>query len=120
MKHLRYLEIANFVWAGLELMVAVFGLYVLPGLLPEGAGNEASHSIVMDIMIWAYIAVMTVIYVLIATRVAKAEWRIPQTAVAVLTMFTNAPFGLLYAGYAIYVCWINKETKRAFETGHVE
>ena len=33
------------------------------------------------------------------------------------TNMLSFPFGTIYAGYALWVCWMNEDTKRAFEAG---
>ena len=53
-----------------------------------------------------------------ARKVSQGRGRTLQTVLAALSL-GNCP-GFLYGGYALWVCWVNPESKALFEQGGVE
>jgi len=113
MKHLNYLATVY------KVMTA---LAVLGGLIVFGVG-----AIVMDqpeaepwsipVVIGAGLMSIGIggLFFHAAGKVAGGEGRVLATVLAVLQV-GNCP-GILVAGYTVWVCWINEETKAVFEAG---
>lgn len=124
MVHLRYLKFANYALAALCLLSAVAILFVAAALavwtVVSGGSLDTMAGQLLGITLGAILnGVVAMILFSLGGQVARAKGRLPQTILAVLGL-CNCPIGTLYAGYAIYVCWINGETKPLFDQGYID
>lgn len=104
MSSLATLRTVNFVLAGFTILASLFIAAMAssttgegPLLLAAGVGFIAG-----------------VLYIITGNRVAEGEGRVMQTIMAVLAA-SSIPIGTAYCAYAIYVCWINDESKACFK-----
>lgn len=118
MEHLRYLRIFNFVMGA---------LFVLGGLIGAGAmtipvalaprfdedGPPVALAFVGGLVLLLVLVGVGVLYFVTGNKVAHGRWRIVQTILAVLAL-ASFPVGTAYGGYALWVCWMNEETKGLF------
>jgi hypothetical protein len=118
MQHLNNLKIANMVFAGLYVLLGLaFGLiYIALGVLQMTSGDATMGAIfaVAGLVVGALLCAFGALFMAVGRKVADAQWRIGQTILAVMTI-GSFPIGTLYGAYAIWVCWVNEETKAAFE-----
>ncbi|MBN2798369.1 MAG: hypothetical protein JXX28_04415 [Deltaproteobacteria bacterium] len=122
MKHLKILRILDLVLgtitvatglAVLLLAITPVGLSALPGV----SGSE-------QLTLWATgglagalgLLMLTegALLFLAAQRVLHGRGRLLQSLVAVLNL-GSIPTGLLFGLYALWVCWVNPESRASFE-----
>ena len=113
MKHLNQLSLVY------KVMTA---LTVLGGLIAFGVGamvmdqpEVKSWSIPVIIGAGVLSILIGALFFHAAGKVAQGEGRTLATVLSVLQL-GNCP-GILVAGYTVWVCWINEETKAVFEAG---
>jgi hypothetical protein len=114
MKHLRILKLLNRVYAALVFLTCL-GV-VAAVAIPTFAGGRmgiglAELSILGGVFVIAVI--LGVLYLATGKLVAEGRGRILQTVMAVLSL-GSAPVGTAYGVYALWVCWMNEETKALF------
>jgi hypothetical protein len=126
MQHLKNLRLANLVMAGLNALVGVgFGLvYAALGVFALVSGGEdgvvpGAIMLAAGVFVGALVLGFAVLFFLAGRKVATGQGRTLQTILGVLTV-ANIPIGTLYGGYALWVCWMNEETKKVFEAGGLE
>jgi hypothetical protein len=122
--HLKYLKFVNYALAGLCLLVAVLTLlsaFAFGGWIAVSGGSfDAMAGPLVGITLSAIInGMLAMLLFSLGGQVARAKGRGLQTLLAVLGL-CNCPFGWLYAGYAIWVCWVNGETRPLFEQGYID
>jgi hypothetical protein len=120
MQHLKILKILNYVNAGLMVLGIVIVLLSLAfsmiTFLSVGVSEVMAAlviTVVIDVLCILLLVVLGALYVRLAGKIEKGEGRIMQTVFAVLAV-GNCPFGTAYAGYALWVCWLNEETVAIF------
>ena len=120
MQHLKILKILNYVNAGLMvlgiLIVLISFAWTTIAFLSVGLSEVMSAfviTLVVDLLCIVLLVVLGALYVRLAGKVGRGEGRIMQTVFAVLAV-TNCPLGTAYAGYALWVCWLNDETVAIF------
>jgi hypothetical protein len=119
MNHLRNLQLVNyaaaFFYAGIGIVLIpltvgllhVFGAEIDPGEVNGLYGGlAAGTAICLGLAAFAFT---------MGRKVARGHWRWPQTIYAVVSAANNPPIGLVYAAYAMWVCWANPDTRGAFE-----
>ncbi len=113
MKHLNYLA---------TVYKAMTAFAVLGGLVTFGVGawvmdqpDTEPWSIAVVIGAGVMSILIGALFFHAAGKVAQGEGRNLATVLAVLQL-GNCP-GILVAGYTVWICWINEETKAVFEAG---
>jgi hypothetical protein len=119
MNHLRNLQLVNYFtaafYAALGIVLApltvgllhLFGAEIRPGEVAGLYGGLAlGTAICLGLAAFAFT---------MGRRIARGSWRWPQTIYAVISAANNPPIGMVYAAYAMWVCWANHETRGAFE-----
>ena len=118
MEHLGYLKVVNFVYAGFMALLALMTLLGGGGAtfleLPVFGGGFVLFKILLTVLVTALLAGLSLFYFRVGQEVENGQWRAAQTVLIVFNMF-NCP-GVLYSAYAVWVCWINVETRDVFET----
>ena len=71
---------------------------------------ESIGDLVLTVVVMVPVCILVAI---LGFRVEKGRWRIVQTIVAATGIFFF-PVGTAYGGYALWVCWVNRETKEIF------
>ena len=135
MKHLKSLERINYIYAAILLVVGLVFAILTIGLVGHGvwqaftgvesASAEVKQSMLaagISVALWpaAYTIIPIVLLFFLAflmglsgKKIGQGRGRLLQTIVAVLAVFTGC-IGVLYAGYALWVCWMNKGTVPVF------
>lgn len=122
MDHLKVLSILDFVSAGLSILAMLLvGLSTAATIglaVTSGGGSEVwtamLPALVINGLVLVFLGVLAVIEILAGLRVRDGRGRILQTVVAVLSLL-NCPLGTLFAGYSLWVCWIDEASKARFE-----
>ena len=119
MQHLKYLAIFNYVLAAMQALsgLALALLALASGGLGLSSGDDLASSMIPMVGLGVLAVVLFAIaglLVYLGRQVSRARGRILQTIMAVLTI-TSVPFGTAYAVYALWLCWMNEETKKAFD-----
>ncbi len=120
--HLRVLKILDLVSAGLLVLVSLLllGSVLLSVVLVVMSDPDALVAVIPSVVITAVVMVLVagelVLALLAARGIEHGRGRVPQTILAVLSL-GSIPLGTAFGIYSIWVCWINEETKRVFETG---
>lgn len=118
MKHLEYLRIANFVFAGITSISAISALLGALGVISVGAAlgewviGGASGGVLIFVALFEATEATTL--VITAQRIRHGRWRLVQSSLSIIC-FTNVPVGMLFGLYSIWVCWVNPETRARFE-----
>lgn len=114
MSHLRTLGILNVVYAAIVLLACLgaAALLAIPALSGEGMGLGLGELVILGAAV-GLVLVLGVLYVVAASLVAKGRGRILQTVLAVMSL-GSVPVGTAYGIYALWVCWMNEETKALF------
>ena len=120
MQHLRILKILDFVSAGMIALgilivlataaVTGFGLFAAGGV--EALGAMVSV-LVIDGAAIVFLLAFLAFCVFAGQQVGKGKGRILQTLLA-LGSVMNCPLGTAFAGYSLWVLWINEETEAIF------
>jgi hypothetical protein len=108
----NYLAAAFYVVIGVTLVPLCVAVVEITGSVPSGDVPVLYGALATGTLMCFFFAVMAWA---MASRVAEGRWRWLQTVWAVLNLSNNPPFGAAYGLYALWVCWINPETKAAFE-----
>ena len=121
MEHLKYLSWFNYLFAAFTGLAALFvvlgGLAVGGSMLMGGGEGDMTPLVITGVSIGfaaLIIFVLFALYIVAGRKVAVGRGRILQTILAVLAI-TNLPIGTIYGAYALWVCWMNEETKKVFE-----
>jgi hypothetical protein len=119
MNHLRTLKYLNF---AIGAYTFVFGalflaMFVLPGLfaMKDGALFGAIF-VLVGILMFVLLAALSLAHVYAGFMVSAGRGRAAQTSLAVLQL-SSFPVGTAYALYALYVCWVDESSSKAFERG---
>lgn len=120
MQHLKYLAMANYAFAA--LFTLIFGLAaVLMGVasvLPMVLGEAEIAALVGPLVGFGSVScfgtLFVLLYLIAGRRVRKGRGRILQTVLAVLNL-GSVPLGTAYGGYALWVLWMNEESKKIFD-----
>jgi len=120
MKHLGYLRIINFFYAGFMAGTAIFVVLVVQGLwLMQFVGMTVQEvtpfHMVLSSVVSVTLLLLAWLYYKAGEIVGAARGRKLQ-AVLIALSIGNCP-GILYAGYALWVCFIQAETVAAFGGG---
>ncbi len=116
--HLGLLRLFNYMAAA---FYAVIGVTLVPLCLTAMriAGDVETvdtsmllGAMTVGVLMCFFFAVMAIA---MGSRVAEGRWRWLQTVWAVLCIGNNPPVGAAYGLYALWVCWLNPDTKTAFE-----
>ncbi len=123
MNHLNNLKLVNYVLGALNLLVAL--LTILGGIATVGMGVASGAdigsmvpSIVMFGVFTFSIGIVAVLFFMAGGRVARAKGRVLQTILAVLSL-PSCP-GIFYGAYALWVCWMNAESKALLDQGYID
>lgn len=116
MKHLKTLSLLNNIFAALLGLAALCFFGASAYFMTASGGSQDTRLLSVGFfaglgVVWICFAVFAWI---LADQVREAKWRIPQTVLAGLQV-ASFPLGTSYAIYALWVCWFNEPTKRAFE-----
>lgn len=120
MEHLKYLAWFNYVLAAFSALAGV--LVLLGGALVAGTALMSGDGDAMPLVITGaslgvaalIVGALTVLYIVTGRRVSAGRGRILQSILGVLAI-GNIPVGTIYGAYALWVCWINEDTKKVFE-----
>ncbi len=119
MKHLQYLELANYMVAAFYAAIGVATVPLCLILFHLFAVDVPPDEVVMVYLALGVGVGMCLAFALFAyvmgRRVAEGRWRGVQSVWAVLTAANNPPAGLVYGAYALWVCWGNDETRAMFD-----
>jgi hypothetical protein len=118
MNHLRTLKLLNLAMGAVTALggILFLAMFVIPGMLACGDGEQAGAVfIITGTAVAALLVGLGLAHVLAGNLVAVGRGRALQTALAVLQVSTF-PVGTAYAIYALWVCWLNERTKKAFES----
>lgn len=118
MNHLRILKLLNVAMGALTALggVLFLAMFVIPGLLACSDGERMGAVFIISGAAFAALLVgLGFAHLLAGNLVAVGRGRALQTALAVLQVSTF-PVGTAYAIYALWVCWLNERTKKAFES----
>lgn len=117
MQHLGNLRVFNLVYAVLDVLVGLLFvvLWGIGGILAIRDGEPMGWlfllgGVVACALLWGLAA----LHVRVAQSLPLSRGRILQSALAVLQI-AAFPIGTAYALYALWVCWINDETKTRFD-----
>ena len=121
MKHLRYLKIINYIEVPLNILLGLgmIAAGIVPFLLaPSGMPDDAAAALVINLVTFIVIGVIffvaAVMFFIAAKKIEHGKGRILQTILAVLCV-GSVPLGTAYGIYALWICWMNEETKATFE-----
>lgn len=115
MKHLRILKYLNFVMAVLALISSIGALVNI--FVPFGCpcnADSGTISVVGGTFTFVLLAGLAMGHIAVGYLVSAQRGRVAQTVLAVLQLI-HFPLGTAYGVYAIWVCWLQKETKALFE-----
>jgi len=117
MKHLGYLKIINFLYAGFMAGAAILVVLVVQGiwvlrLLGMNVPEVTPLHMVLISVVAVVLLLLAWLYYKAGRIVGAAQGRKLQ-AVLIALSIGNCP-GILYAGYALWVCFIQAETVAAF------
>ena len=119
MNHLKILKYGNYLSAAL-LLLAVLATVASAGatlMAIAMADPDAMVAVLPSVAITALVvlllATMMVLALVAARGIEQGRGRIPQTALAILSL-SSVPMGTLFGGYALWVCWLNEDTKATF------
>ena len=118
MNHLRTLRLANYAMAGLEvvgLTILVITAALIATLSPIPADEVVLFWGVMG-GVSALLVVWVGLFLVAASSVGRGRGRALQTVLGVFSL-GSFPFGFLYGVYALWVVWMNEETRAAFDGG---
>jgi hypothetical protein len=118
MNHLRILKLLNLAMGALTALCGILflAMFVIPGLLACNDGEQmGAVFIISGIAVTALLVGLGLAHALAGNLVAVGRGRALQTALAVMQVSTF-PVGTAYAIYALWVCWLNERTKKAFES----
>jgi hypothetical protein len=118
MKHLRTLKLANYVLGAFVSLIALFGLlHIVAGIVadpqPTDTGGKAIF-ILFGLVLFLAGAGLTAAHIYTGLMVTAGRGRAAQTTLATMHI-ANFPLGTLYAVFAMWVCWMNPETKAIFD-----
>jgi hypothetical protein len=116
MEHLRTLKLLNVVWGlFLALLAAVFGLgFVIIGIWALTKGEKGGLFVGYGLATLAILGTLAGLHIYAGWMVTAGRSRNLQTALAMLQL-GNVPVGTFYAGYALWICHFNPETKAMFD-----
>lgn len=118
MTHLKTLKWLNFVMGAYTFIGGLFWLFLflLPWLIGDDPEVPVGLIVLFGILGFIVFAAYGAAHVVIGYLVGTGRGRIAQTVFAILQLM-SFPIGTCYAGYAVWVCWINEESARAFASG---
>ena len=77
-------------------------------------------SILPSLVIFCFAGIMAgilgIVHIVNGRGVSKGRSRILQSILSVMWL-GNFPFGTIFGGFGLWVCWVNEETKTIFEEG---
>ncbi len=117
MDQLRTLKYANLALGALAMLGVLFGLvFVLAGIFGEveGPAGGTIAFIVNGLLVMGVFGALAFAHVYVGFMVTAGRSRSLQTTLATLHI-ANFPLGTLYAGYALWVCWMNPSTTSIFD-----
>jgi len=114
MGRLEILRVLNFAIGAYTVVIGLlFGVFfLLPALIERDMTTVLIA--VIGLLIFLLLAGIGAAHVVVGYLVGSGRGRIPQTLLA-LTQLTSFPFGTGYALYALWVCWVDEDAKRAFD-----
>ena len=119
MKHLQYLQFANYMTAAFYAAIGIAMVPLCLILFHVFAVDIAPEEVTMVYAALAAGVSMSLGFAAFATvmgrRVVEGRWRGIQSVWAVLTAANNPPAGQVYGAYALWVCWGNDETRAVFD-----
>ena len=117
MKRLQTLKVINHVMAAIVfLFTAIFLSITTSTALQLTSALEAGPTIFAVFALGIGLLLSSGIFLcVLGTRIGEGQWRMAQTAMAGLVMFTF-PVGTIYAIYAVWCCWFCPEARGAFVT----
>ena len=118
MNHLRILRLLNVAMGAFTALAGLLflALFVLPGLLACNDGEPMGAIFILSgTLVTVLLVGLGALHVLAGSLVAVGRGRALQTALAVVQVSTF-PIGTVYAIYALWVCWLNERSKKAFES----
>ncbi|MFW5921428.1 MAG: hypothetical protein ACOCUS_06265 [Polyangiales bacterium] len=116
MGHLKALRALNF---ALGAYTFVFGLlFVAMFGLPWLIERDTTTFVValVGVLVFLLLGGLGVAHVVVGYLVGAQRGRIAQTVLAFVQV-SSFPVGTVFALYALYVCWLNDASRRAFERG---
>jgi hypothetical protein len=115
MRHLAILRAVNWLVAGYTVLAGLLFLvlFLLPWLV--GADGPTWAFALLGILGFVLIACGALVHVILGFLVGSGRGRLLQTIFA-LVQLLSFPVGTLYALYALWVCWIDPESTRRFES----
>jgi hypothetical protein len=119
LEHLKYLSWFNYAFAAFAMLGAAFaalgGVAVVGMTLASGAELSAiiAPAIAMGVTFFILL-VLGLVYLMAGRRVSSGRGRILQSILSVLAI-GNVPIGTIYGAYGLWVCWMNEDTKKAFD-----
>ena len=117
MGHLGLLKTVNTIFAVLFYLLGVLTLLGISILGVLMLGDDLVGGLVMifaGVVAGVVCIAMGLVYQMTGKRIVQGRWRIMQTILALMNI-TNIPIGTAYALFALWLCWMNEETKAFFE-----
>ncbi len=119
MDHLDYLKVANYFYASFQLlMVLIIGFWGSFVVFQAFLDDTEILELVMLALPYLCPSLLLVVHAFVLVSVGRSvQWgggRILQTLMALFNI-CQCPFGTLWAGYSIWVCWINADSRKEFE-----
>jgi len=117
MAHLGTLRVMNLVYAVLDVLIGLLFLVLwgIGGILAIRDGEPMGWLFVLGgVIACALLWGLAMLHARVARSLPLARGRIAQTALATLQLMAF-PVGTAYALYALWVCWVNDETKTRFD-----
>ena len=112
---LQTLKLTNLALAGLAFLGSLFGvLYIIVALTGSGEDGAAVFALYGLIITIVFLA-LSVAHVYTAFMVTAGRARGLQTVLAMLH-FATFPLGTMYSLYAMWICWIDPDTTKIFDT----
>jgi hypothetical protein len=116
MNHLKTLKLLNFAMAAYAFAAGLLFLimFLLPWLIgdPDMPGWAFA---VIGILTFILICANAAAHVIVGWLVGVGRGRIGQTVLAVWQLW-SFPLGTLYGVYALWVCWVDEASTRAFDS----
>ncbi|CAG0987962.1 hypothetical protein ARNL5_02992 [Anaerolineae bacterium] len=117
MAHLKTLKIVNFVIGAYTFVLGLLLLvmFVIPGLWGYFDGqDEALIAVLVGIVAFLLVGGLGALHIVIGYLVGSGRGRVGQTLLASMQLM-SFPVGTAYALYALYVCWVDAESKKKFD-----
>ncbi len=117
MGHLGLLKTVNIIFAVLLYLIGVLTLLGVSIMGVLVLGDDLAGGLIMigaGVFGGGLCIVLGLVYQMTGKRIVQGRWRIMQTILALMNI-TNVPIGTAYALFALWLCWMNEETKAFFE-----